>query len=152
HAEKATGKYEKPGRKEESPAGFLFYARLRDKTNVLDIASDASWIWSPHIKEWIQPQISANDWKPVQELGEISMAPWGLASNFVQKAFAGVQLGKVRAALVPSDALQTALGRPNREQVVTVRATTATTLQALELTNGTELSDLLQRGAEKILE
>jgi hypothetical protein len=43
------------------------------------------------------------------------------------------------------------LGRPNREQVITVRASTATTLQALELTNGAELSRILGRGAEKIL-
>lgn len=57
----------------------------------------------------------------------------------------------VRAALVPADELQVALGRPNREQVITVRASVATTLQALELTNGAELSHLLQNGAEKFL-
>ncbi len=57
----------------------------------------------------------------------------------------------VRAALVPADELQVALGRPNREQVITVRASAATTLQALELTNGTELANLLQHGAEKML-
>ena len=45
-----------------------------------------------------------------------------------------------------------ALVRPNREQVMTSRATAATTLQALELTNGENLSKLLQRGAEKLLD
>jgi hypothetical protein len=44
-----------------------------------------------------------------------------------------------------------ALGRPNREQFITVRQTAATTLQALELTNGATLARLLKRGAEKIL-
>ena len=43
-----------------------------------------------------------------------------------------------------------ALGRPNREQVMTMRASAATTLQALELTNGGTLTKLLKRGAEKI--
>ncbi|MBE0545646.1 MAG: PSD1 domain-containing protein [Verrucomicrobia bacterium] len=57
----------------------------------------------------------------------------------------------VRAALVPADELQVALGRPNREQVITVRASAATTLQALELTNGAELASILQSGAEKFL-
>jgi hypothetical protein len=57
--------------------------------------------------------------------------------------------GKVRASLVAADPLMTALGRPNREQVVTVRASAATTLQALELTNGATLADILKRGAEK---
>ena len=57
----------------------------------------------------------------------------------------------VRAALVPADPLQVALGRPNREQVVTSRSSTATTLETLELTNGAELAELLKRGAQKIL-
>jgi hypothetical protein len=43
--------------------------------------------------------------------------------------------------------LMVALGRPNREQVVTVRSSEATTLQALELTNGETLSQILKRGA-----
>jgi len=43
------------------------------------------------------------------------------------------------------------LGRPNREQVVTSRASTATTLESLEMTNGAELADLLKRGAQKLL-
>lgn len=42
-----------------------------------------------------------------------------------------------------------ALGRSNREQVVTDRPKAATTLQALELTNGTPLSTLLEKGAKK---
>lgn len=48
----------------------------------------------------------------------------------------GVRLlrgGVVRASLVPGDAPTTALGRPIRQQVVTTRATVATTLQGLEL-------------------
>jgi hypothetical protein len=45
----------------------------------------------------------------------------------------------------------TALGRPNREQVVTSRSPTATTLQALELTNGNTLAQWLNRGAARLL-
>jgi cytochrome c5 len=135
----------------ENPAGFLLYARMRDGTNLLDFVSDASWIWSPQITEWIQQEVTPAKWKPVAELGDISIAPWKLSPNVVQQAFAGVGLGKVRAALVTADGLQIALGRPNREQVVTTRASSATTLQALELTNGRELADLLRRGAENIL-
>jgi hypothetical protein len=45
----------------------------------------------------------------------------------------------------------TALGRPNREQVVTTRPPEATTLQALELTNGETLADVLKRGAKNLL-
>ena len=55
--------------------------------------------------------------------------------------------GHVRAALVASNPLMSALGRPNREQVVTVRSTAATTLQALELSNGGTLAATLRGGA-----
>ncbi|MBP9903075.1 MAG: PSD1 domain-containing protein, partial [Verrucomicrobia bacterium] len=58
---------------------------------------------------------------------------------------------RTRAALVGADTLQVALGRPNREQVLTSRASAATTLQALELTNGAELAEVFSRGAEKLL-
>jgi hypothetical protein len=59
--------------------------------------------------------------------------------------------GRTRASLVAADPLQTALGRPPREQMITTRPTTATTLQALELTNGDTLSRLLDRGAERMV-
>jgi mono/diheme cytochrome c family protein len=59
--------------------------------------------------------------------------------------------GKVRAVLVNADALQVALGRPNREQTVTTRNSVATTLEALELTNGRELADIVRRGAQNSL-
>jgi hypothetical protein len=47
-----------------------------------------------------------------------------------------------------ADPLQVALGRSNREQVVTSRPSVATTLQALEMTNGRELDELMKKGAE----
>ncbi len=56
---------------------------------------------------------------------------------------------RVRAALVPSNLLMRALGRPNREQIVTVRPEELSTLQALELNNGTLFNGLLEKGAVK---
>ena len=58
--------------------------------------------------------------------------------------------GRTRSSLVPADPLMVALDRPNREQVVTVRQSIPTTLQALELTNGGTLNDTLKRGAAKL--
>jgi len=58
----------------------------------------------------------------------------------------------VRASLVPSDALMRSLGRPNREQVVTTRPDTLTTLQALDLSNGPLLAQRLDAGARRMLE
>jgi hypothetical protein len=86
-----------------------------------------------------RPQVPEH-WKNVAVLGDVTMPPWKVGATFAQKAFAKSGYGRVRAALVAADNLQIALGRPNREQVVTVRSPTATTLQALELTNGSELA------------
>jgi hypothetical protein len=57
-----------------------------------------------------------------------------------------------RAVMTLADPLTVAMGRPNREQVVTARPTAATTLQALELTNGPTLTALLQGGASRLVE
>jgi mono/diheme cytochrome c family protein len=58
---------------------------------------------------------------------------------------------EIRSALCIANPLSTALGRPNRDQVVTERASAATTLQALELTNGSTLNTMLNKAAMKIL-
>jgi hypothetical protein len=58
----------------------------------------------------------------------------------------------VRASLVSADALMRSLGRPNREQVVTTRPEELSTLQALDLSNGAILADLLARGAKELLQ
>ncbi len=54
----------------------------------------------------------------------------------------------VRAALQNDDTLTRVLGRPNREQVVTSRESIATTLQAIEMTNGATLNTKLLNGAK----
>jgi len=58
----------------------------------------------------------------------------------------------VRASLTLSTPLMRTLGRPNREQVVTTRPAELTTLEALELSNGRPLSDLLDAGAAKLID
>jgi Protein of unknown function (DUF1553) len=56
-----------------------------------------------------------------------------------------------RAALVGSDLLMRSLGRPNREQVVSDRPATLTTLEALDLSNSPLLAETLGRGASNVL-
>jgi hypothetical protein len=51
--------------------------------------------------------------------------------------------------LLAADPLQVALDRPNREVIIPVRSTAATTLQALELTNGSTLDSRLHKAAAK---
>jgi hypothetical protein len=86
-------------------------------------------------------------WKPAAVLGDLGMEPWSF-SAFESSFTAAVGMyGMVRSSLVTADTLTMALGRPNREQVVTSRASVATTLQGLELTNGNELAKIFESGA-----
>jgi hypothetical protein len=68
--------------------------------------------------------------------------------KIINNHWAGREFITIRAPLVPANSLQVALGRPNREQVVTLRSSVATTLEALELTNGRDLTGILDRGAQ----
>lgn len=57
----------------------------------------------------------------------------------------------VRSSLVESTLLMRSLGRPNREQVVTTRPAEMTTLEAIEMSNGQPLAELLVEGTGKLL-
>ncbi|MCE9545790.1 MAG: PSD1 and planctomycete cytochrome C domain-containing protein [Planctomycetia bacterium] len=82
--------------------------------------------------------------------GASAGSPNGASSNSVETSPDFSKVGP-RAALADADNLARALGRPSREQVVTSREPAATTLQVLELTNGTTLDNLLKRGAEQLV-
>ena len=60
------------------------------------------------------------------------------------------QLPMVRASLMNSDFLMRSLGRPLREQIVSSRSNELTTLEAIDLTNGATLANVLQAGAKKL--
>ena len=58
----------------------------------------------------------------------------------------GEQALMVRASLLKADELMRALGRPNRDQVVTMRPEGLTTLEAIQLANGQSLADAIAKG------
>ena len=57
----------------------------------------------------------------------------------------------VRAALQELDPFQAALGRPNRDQVVSMRPDLVSTLEAIHLANGPEFASMLREGAIALL-
>lgn len=59
---------------------------------------------------------------------------------------------RVRASLVKTDSLMRALGRPNRDQIVTSRPNELTTLEAVHLSTSSRLIEHLRAGAEKLIE
>jgi len=134
-----------------NPAGFIFHAAIQiDAKTAVELASDASWLWTKKPSAgWEQPEFDTAGWQHAAEIGDAGAAPWGMADKLVATRVGS--LGLVRSSLLADDALVRALGRPNREQVVTRRESIATTLQALELTNGQTLDDLVERGARQWL-
>lgn len=142
-----------------SPAGLLAYVRFRARpgdpasmvAGASDFGTDAAWLVSTNRADgWMKPEFDASSWGRAQVLGPADVAPWQLGASFAAAVQGQTVFGRVRSSLVSSDPLSTALGRPNREQVTSLRAQAATTLQLLELTNGGTLAQLLHQGAEKL--
>ena len=125
----------------DTSAGLIVYARIRSPDHVLDLVSDASWTATS------DDDVAAN----AVPLGGLELETWNLDSRFLRLAASSPETAGIRrASLMVSDPLQVALGRPNREQVVTTRADQATTLQALELANGRTFAALLQKAAAQL--
>jgi hypothetical protein len=150
----------RPDASPDNPAGLIAYAYLRnsaesrDNTSetIMDLVTDRDWRWSLVEHEgWTLSSFNDAEWSAAHALGPADSAPWNIAGPWQEALAAASLYGQVRASLVSSDPLMNALGRPNREQVVTSRSTVATTLEALELTNGETLARWLRRGASQWL-
>ncbi len=119
-----------------NPAGALFHALLERGTKWAEIVSDASWNWGDGKSAVV---LGGGDWATVTASVE---------SQLVALAAPG---DMVRASLLKSDLLMRTLGRPNREQIVTTRPDDLTTLEAMDLNNGTILDERLSAGARTLL-
>lgn len=138
-----------------NPAGVIFEARIQlaDGT-VVTIATDASWQSTqsqPDAKGKFKTE--PTDWQPAVEVPNSAL--WNasvgkqLAMQLAQAAMATQPM--VRAALMKNDFFMRALGRPHREQIVSVRPSELTTLEAIDLNNGQILATRLEQGAARIL-
>jgi mono/diheme cytochrome c family protein len=145
-----------PEADQRNAGGLIAYARIRStdssgKESTHDFGTDSTWLWSAVGNPgWQKPDYVAAHWERASELGAADLAPWKLGAALATRVSNAALQGQTRAALVTADPLMVALGRPNREQVITTRASAATTLQALELTNGSTLDAKLKQAAEKL--
>jgi hypothetical protein len=150
----ATNDQSAPGKQnvdQSNPAGLFVYGRVDGKNLNVDFGSDRSWKWSSEkITDWEKLKFDDSNWARASELGNASAGPWGLGPKLARLVANQDYAANCRAVLANADPLMTALGRPNREQVMTTRASAATTLQALELTNGKTLATRMKQGAENL--
>ena len=124
--------------------------------SAMTIASDSSWEWTstaPDGKGRFPKDKEPTDWALAAVVK--TQSTWNaVVATFAQKllyATASGPLPMVRAALVKGTALMAALGRPNRDQVVTSRPSDLTTLEAIQLANEQSLADEFARGGAAIL-
>ena len=121
--------------------------------SVQDLKSDATWSWNtavPKSDGHFPPD--AGGWKPAAAVDD---AAWRQLHGSLQNLLAETASGggpMVRAVLLKSDFLMRALGRPNREQIVSMRPNDLTTLEAMDLNNGQILTSRLETGAKTILQ
>ncbi len=138
-------------------AGAFFEARVR-YANGKDqaIITDATWEYHPGASEGKEGRLGAlpkDGWKPATVVKTLPV--WSAVINkqapaLLAQAARSTQR-PIRASLLKSDFLMRSLGRPNRDQIVSMRPDDLTTLEAIDLANGTILTDTLARGAKNLM-
>jgi hypothetical protein len=135
-----------------NPAGFWFEARLTSAKGESGVVrSGRGWEWTADLPDkdgrWVR---EPSKWLPA--VAHARQGTWAAVNGALAEILAGGGGGPVvRASLMKSDLLMRALGRPNREQIVSTRPAELTTLEAMDLNNGAILTGLLDRGATQIL-
>ncbi|MDA1230399.1 MAG: DUF1549 domain-containing protein [Planctomycetota bacterium] len=138
-------------------AALFFEARIKlESGETLTIASDKSWEWTaivPNPKEGRLGAIKGN-WNSVVVVPAISA--WTTTINASGRTLLlqsiNNDLRMTRTSLLKSDFLMKSLGRPMREQIVSMRPSDVTTLEAVDLTNGSTLANYLSQGASRLAE
>lgn len=138
-----------------NPAGVVFEATVRfSDESSQTIASDASWRWTyKRLNARGRWKNEPNDWQPAEPVANPGVWSGRVSpqlANLLNTA-ADSPLTMVRASLVKNNSLMRALGRPNRDQIVTSRPRELTTLEAIDLANGQTLSDAIRHGAKRRL-
>jgi mono/diheme cytochrome c family protein len=149
-------------------SGVAFSATVTVGGKRIEWATDNSWRTCREPADgWQGEKFDETAWRPATPLAEGQRAaddgaviddmgrkPANAAVEDVTSRLKGLvamttRTGTIRASLIASDPLQLAMDRPNREQVVSCRQCAATTIQALELTNGATLDGRLKKASPR---
>lgn len=137
-----------------NPAGLFFAARWQHgEEQPQMLVADQSWQWTaarPDARGRLRPE--PQDWTSAAVIG--NPAVWtgrvGTRIAALLRSMSAEPPRMVRASLVKNDAFMRSLGRPNRDQIVTMRPDELTTLEAIDLANGQSLADAIAQGAPRI--
>lgn len=140
-----------------NPAGLFFEARIQlADGSEQTISTDGNWQWSPAIPAVKEGRLGAQkgDWKPVVIVHPVDVWTQVISTKGRELLLQSVNgnARMVRASLVKNDFLMKSLGRPLREQIVSMRPDELTTLEAVDLSNGATLSGYLATGGRNLSE
>lgn len=139
-----------------NPAGFFFDARLElENGEERSISSDESWEWNPRAPATKEGRLGgiAGKWAPVTVVKPVGS--WTQAVDSQARSLLAVAAEKqqpmIRASLLKNTALMKSLGRPMREQIVSMRPSQLTTLEAIDLSNEASLARAFAEGAKQLI-
>lgn len=118
---------------------------------VTRLATDATWKASRKIPK--PDQLDSVEWRNAVPVVPQNFLGPRIAESLTAELSRLLNLTSrpARASLLKSNMLMRSLGRPNREQVVTVRPASLSTLQAIDLANGETLNNMLARSAQLLM-
>jgi hypothetical protein len=140
-----------------NPAALFFEARLITESGTeVVVASDATWETNPKVPVGREGRLGAisGDWIPATVIAALDVWQQAIDTHGpprLAQAISG-NVPMLRASLMKNDFFMKSLGRPLREQIVSMRPSELTTLEAIDLANGETLADALQRGAQRLID
>ncbi len=141
----------KNGGESPNPAGAFVEIRIVDENDqTRSIGSDATWEWTSSVPEKNGKFKKGPDWTGAFEVSKPEVWMSRIENQLRMQLATGMfsQAWMVRSSLLKSDSFQKTLGRPNRDQIVTSRPATWSTLEALDLNNAQVLDYYLAEGAK----
>ena len=152
---------------ENKTPGMAFYAHIADGIDIISDATwksrraadspwtgadvaDATWAAGMVLPEGTSPVDEGPSLEPIKRQ-DFANIPVILEPTLRPGISMAARSANIRASMIAADPLQTALERPNREVTTASRPVLATTIQALELTNGATLDDEVKRIATRHL-
>lgn len=137
-----------------NPAGLLAQIQIGTGPESMSIPTDTSWEWTDRLpNENGLFDSTPDNWQPasIVSVADVWKSVHGDVSGSLDKFQR--QIGRMmRASLLKSDPLMRTLGRPNRDQIVSMRPNDLSTLEALDLENGEQIANIIHRGAKGLLD
>lgn len=140
------------------PAGLFFEAHLRlSDGSQITIVSDDQWQYHRQTPAAREGRLKPPDegWEPVQVVSPqpvwSQMLERDARSKLAVLQLPSEQMPMVRASLIKNTPLMQSLGRPMRDQIVSMRPDGLSTLEAIDLANEPTLAAAFERGGESWL-